>query len=289
MKNPLSLSLLNIIVNFIQIILAKFIFESIRFNLIKINKSNIFCILATLAFALFYVNFATILSFTSYGAIFKYICRYVIPIIALGSISTYIAKNGSFVSLLIIQLVPSFVSTYIKYQPDLNFFLSGLIAIIFAMTFYLITKYQIDLKNTDLKRSNIKRNNPLTYIPYFIVFGIIVCFVIGLFSYVPVAVMSNSMYPVYQRGDVIIYKKINNPSNLKVGDIVCYKLNNILVMHRIAKIEKTNCKLLFTTKGDNLDHNDVKKVTERQIVGIIKKIVPKCGYPSVWFYEFLSK
>jgi hypothetical protein len=48
-------------------------------------------------------------------------------------------------------------------------------------------------------------------------------------------------------------------------------------------------KLLFTTKGDNLDHNDVKKVTERQIVGIIKKIVPKCGYPSVWFYEFLSK
>jgi signal peptidase I len=60
--------------------------------------------------------------------------------------------------------------------------------------------------------------------------------------------MSNSMYPVYQRGDVIIYKKINNPSNLKVGDIVCYKLNNILVMHRIAKIEKTNGKTFVYNK-----------------------------------------
>lgn len=61
---------------------------------------------------------------------------------------------------------------------------------------------------------------------------------------------SDSMKMEIHEGDLLIVKLDN--SNLKVGDIVSYYSDKIVITHRITKIEGN----LITTKGDNTYQSD---------------------------------
>ena len=57
----------------------------------------------------------------------------------------------------------------------------------------------------------------------------------------------------------------------------------------IVNIEKNNKgEVLYTTKGDNNLTVDSKKVTNEQIIGIVKTVVHFIGYPTVWLNDVFS-
>ena len=68
-----------------------------------------------------------------------------------------------------------------------------------------------------------------------------------LFNYKPLVVLSGSMEPTLPTGSVIYYHPVEE-SDLKVGDIVTFKLkdNKTLVSHRITSINNG----IIQTKGD---------------------------------------
>jgi signal peptidase len=113
-------------------------------------------------------------------------------------------------------------------------------------------------------------------------------FMIGTFSYRPIAIMSNSMHPVFDRGAIVIIEKAI-AMDVKVGDIVQYKAPGHMTTHRVIKIdfdENGSGKRVFITQGDNSPSPD-PVVKSDQIVGIIRAQVPYVGYPSVWLSEFI--
>ena len=58
-----------------------------------------------------------------------------------------------------------------------------------------------------------------------------------LFGYKILQVMSGSMSGEFETGDTILIKKIDDESNLKIGDVVTYRIKtNTLVTHRIINI-----------------------------------------------------
>ena len=60
-----------------------------------------------------------------------------------------------------------------------------------------------------------------------------------LFGYKILQVMSGSMSGEFETGDTILIKKISNESNLKIGDVVTYKIKkNTLVTHRIVNMQR---------------------------------------------------
>ena len=105
-----------------------------------------------------------------------------------------------------------------------------------------------------------------------------------------VVVLSGSMEPAFQRGDVLFLWNRNERS--KVGDIVIYEVEgkSIPIVHRVLRehhsVEKK--KQLLLTKGDNNAGNDIplyaKKSLylqkERDIVGTVK-----VGYITIWISE----
>jgi ATP-binding cassette subfamily B protein len=60
----------------------------------------------------------------------------------------------------------------------------------------------------------------------------------------------NSMYPTLKAGDAGLVEKCK-PEDLKVGDIVVFKLNDLLVGHRLINISIQNGIRIFTAKGDH--------------------------------------
>lgn len=296
--SPLSHEPLYILKN-IWIFLIIIIFqEYVRFILINNNKkSKLFIVLVTLLFILININFLNFENnFISGESTFKYISSTIIPIIAQNILFTYLSIKCGFESVLSYRL-PIMLSTIIlPILPKLDWFVSSLFDlalcfIVFLCINYLHTKKYIDRKEKISKRT-VRRENPIRYIPFLLVLFIFVGFVAGFFKYMPVAIMSNSMANLINRGDIVVIDKLNESEKkeLKVYDIIEYELDGSMIVHRIVEIETDNSgNMILTTKGDNNNAIDDKKVLEKNVRGKVKLKVPLIGYPVIWLNDLFNK
>lgn len=90
-------------------------------------------------------------------------------------------------------------------------------------------------------------------------------------------VLTGSMEPTIQTGDVIIIKKVNI-DEIQVEDIITFNENNTLITHRVFKIINNNNSISFVTKGDANDTVDQDIVLSNQVLGKNILIIPKIGY-----------
>jgi len=79
---------------------------------------------------------------------------------------------------------------------------------------------------------------------------------------------TNSMIPTLDVGHNIIKVPINNQNELQVGDIISFKYENIIILHRIVEINFDNNGWYVRTKGDN-GPIDKPKVRFEQITGVV--------------------
>lgn len=285
-KSPLNFGLFNVIKNLIKYVTLKVIIESVKYYLVKENNTKIFIIIVTILFIVNNIDIKHLIGLVEMPKeLFKYISSNVIPTVMYGVVGTYIIENSSLKANLLLQIIPIILIYTISIAPNLDWYLYGVFHTVYLLLVHTYLKYQIEKREQTVENA---KSNVFSLIPITVIFVILILFVLGIFVYVPIGVMSNSMKPHFERGDIIIYKKIQNVDNIKVNDIICYQSDNIKVMHRVVKIEIVNDKKYFTTKGDNLLSNDPLKVKEEQIIGTIVFTIPRLGYPSVWLYELLN-
>ncbi len=113
----------------------------------------------------------------------------------------------------------------------------------------------------------------------------------GIFPIYALSVGSESMVPNIYKGDVIIVKKIdkNKIRELKINDILVFKYNKKVIVHRIVEITKINNHYYFKTKGDNNNEVDNWTIEENNIIGFASWKVRYIGYPTVWLNEMLNE
>lgn len=99
-------------------------------------------------------------------------------------------------------------------------------------------------------------------------------------GYQPLTILSGSMRPVIEPGDMILIRAI--PSNkIKVGDIVSYWADKeTLITHRVTQIKKNNGRLQYKTKGDANQLEDQECIYENMLLGRMVLSIPKGGYIS---------
>ncbi|KPU27474.1 hypothetical protein TR13x_05240 [Caloranaerobacter sp. TR13] len=113
--------------------------------------------------------------------------------------------------------------------------------------------------------TRIKHKNDKNYIPS--VFGIRF-----------MTVLSGSMQPNIEVGDLVVIKPII-PKNIKKGDVITYRLtDNIFITHRVIDVIHDNGEYLFITKGDANNVRDDEKINFSQLVGKVFLIIPSGGY-----------
>ena len=100
----------------------------------------------------------------------------------------------------------------------------------------------------------------------------------GRMNLVPMVVLSGSMQPQINAGDVVISKSVK-PKNIKVGEIITYKdRHNSLITHRVVAIIEKKEAPVFITKGDANNVVDQSPVYPAQIVGVKTLRIPYGGY-----------
>jgi len=114
-------------------------------------------------------------------------------------------------------------------------------------------------------------------------------------------VISESMEPVFYKGDIVGLEKIDflgfhefDPEDVKIGDIVVYNAKWFPgpIIHRVINITEENGTKLFTIKGDHNPVHDPLPVKPDQIVAKVITIadhpfiIPKIGYIAIYIQGF---
>lgn len=113
----------------------------------------------------------------------------------------------------------------------------------------------------------------------------------GIFGIKFLSIQTDSMYPKFKPGDLIIDTRVKDPSELRKGDIITYWTvingERVLNTHRIVNIYDGGDYLIFETKGDNNTAADPLTVHESEIVGKYQFRIPAVG--KVFDYLQTSK
>lgn len=98
-------------------------------------------------------------------------------------------------------------------------------------------------------------------------------------------IISGSMIPEIQIGDVVI---INDTNDVKVNDIIAFRRDSTVIVHRIIKQMDVNGKLMFQTKGDNNNVADSELVEIETLEGKCVGKIPYIGKFLMLLYNNLT-
>lgn len=96
---------------------------------------------------------------------------------------------------------------------------------------------------------------------------------LGIKTYV---IISGSMEPSLQIGDIVIVKKVDQ-NELKKGDIISFRQGQSVITHRINEVIEENEKVEYKTKGDNNNAEDNGSVSYEIIEGKVIKHISGIG------------
>ncbi len=108
----------------------------------------------------------------------------------------------------------------------------------------------------------------------------------------PMAVLSGSMSGTAEDhievGDLIFINKIE-PEELEAGDVIAYMDGTMVVTHRIVEVQTAeDGSIQWITKGDANNSNDLKPISETQLVGIYTARIPKVGDIALFLQQPLG-
>ena len=90
----------------------------------------------------------------------------------------------------------------------------------------------------------------------------------SVFGVRPAIVLSGSMSPAFEAGDMILLKKTKKPDELEVGDVACYLYSGKATTHRVIERFEAEGKPRYIMKGDYNNVEDRLAVDPEQIQGV---------------------
>lgn len=103
----------------------------------------------------------------------------------------------------------------------------------------------------------------------------------NVWGYVPIKVLSQSMSPYMNKGDLLIAKLLPGIGDIHVGDVITFReLNGAFMTHRVIDKNYENGSIQLSTKGDSNEIQDPNRVTQDQIIAKAVICIPYGGYIS---------
>lgn len=288
-----SRSLFGIIRNIVTSIIYIFLIENIRQRIIGAGRYYKLIIIGTVfiftTFDIVNIFNSTILS--SNRLILQFFLSIYLPMFFKNIFLTYLVYLSD-KKVAILYQVAYIIPTYILgVFPDLGDYITSTFQTILPIILLFFV-----LKIKDTKREKIDSGRNLVKkkrLSYFVIgfccifTAILIYLVSGFGRYYLMAIGSGSMTGTINKGDTVIIDKKSKIH--KKGQVIAFKMENKVIVHRIVSVQITDKGTFYKTKGDFNESEDGWLLPESNIVGncIIK--IPVIGWPSVALSELLSR
>ncbi len=263
--------------------------EYLRYQVLtKSEESKLFIIIAVIIFILIDISNAIYYrTFDTLYSIFMFVALTLLPSISSNIAASYISIKVGYKPNIIWILITKMYIYFTPIVPNPNEYILSVIRFVFP----LLIAYRVYMLFTKVKDEEISRNynkckKGISLIIPTILVVIMVYLTSGYFHYYAIAIASGSMHPQIKKGDVVIIEKVSdNYDTLKVGEVLAFKYNDVIVVHRIINIVNENNKYYFYSKGDANNNADNFVISEDMVIGVVNYKVPYIGLPTVWLNE----
>ena len=267
--------------------------EHLRNSFLTKSGDNKFLIIyTTLLFIMIDILPAlSILKMSNMHDLFLFIALVLLPSITVNIFATYINIKVGFMPVIIYLFIFSLYQYIVPIVPDPSEYLKAIIDFVLPILILFkvrknVNKYSDEDKEID---RNYKKSAIIILIIPIVLTIIIIYFVSGYFRYYALAIASGSMHPIFDRGSVVITEQVNdkydNYDKLKEGEIIAFKAEKNIVVHRLIRIVNVGDEVYYYTKGDANKEEDNYLIKKENIIGIVRFKIPYIGYPTVWFSE----
>ena len=262
--------------------------EFLRYIFISGNRDKKYLIvLFTIVATLIEINLT--LDFSNIGgivSIFNLITKAILPAFAKNLLLSYLSYNLGVIPPLIYNIIMSIYMFVVPVFPNLNDYVVSLLGILLPYAIYIFASRMIsEYYDQTTPEFNHRVFNVVDIVIGFIVL-VLVIFISGYFRFQLIGIASGSMYPSIKKGDAVMVDKKQKIEDLKVGDIIAYRKDDKIIIHRIVSKEMNqDGTIAVDTKGDANNTNDNVEVTNNELVGKITFTIPYLAWPTVWLTE----
>ena len=245
-----------------------------------ITTTVILFIMLDLTTIIFYQDFKT--KYTS----FLFVALDFLPAISLNISLSYVSMKVGYKPTIIYQLATNLYKYLLPIIPNPDEYVASVIFLIVPALFcYKIWKRFEKEKDKEIDRDYYKHKTVSLVLPILIVV-FLVYITSGYFHFYAVAIASGSMTPNIYKGDVVIIEKTEGEfDNVQEGQVIAYKYDGVIIVHRLVKKLKSGEEYYFYSKGDANNDVDAYKITEDMMIGVVRVKVPFVGLPTVWLNE----
>ena len=283
-KNPYQLNLSNFFKFFLPIAAIITFSEVIRYVFMAQNDkmASVFCYLScVVADMLICSNLPAVTSMTKFmdlvaGAFF--------PAIVSNLLYNYLSKRyGIYPNLVFRAITVLYVYTF-SILPAISDAILGFVNIISPIAIYLFIdalyekKRKYALGNVSVFRKTLSIG--LTTVVLIIMLGTVML-VSNQFTYGAYVIATESMTGEINKGDVVLYKVLDDTPILE-GDVIAFEKDGTVIVHRVVDIKTINGVTQYYTKGDANEDMDAGFICRSDIIGHVDNKIPYVGYPTLW-------
>ena len=259
--------------------------EILRYNLLCKSDGNKLCTILVVVFIIlldisddfYYASFKT-----QYD-ILRFVALTLLPILSRNICYSVMTKKTGYKPVIVFDLIFTLFPYLLPIIPNPSEYLVSVIYLLIPVIFvFKIVNFYEKKKDRLLPSDYHKRRFKGAILPTIIVM-ILVYFYSGYFKYYAIAIASGSMSPQIKKGDIVIVNQRVEHNNIIEGDILAYRKNGIIVVHRVVNRIVVGDSYLYYTKGDANENVDDFVIEEDMIIGVVKSKIPVIGYPTVWF------
>lgn len=280
-------SILNYIIPYIVIIVSS---EIIRKTiLLKESKKSQAIILVAMVVldVILWTNIYNLKTVKDYFTLMTFI---VFSSIANNLLYNYIIiKYENWNAIIIYRLITTLYMYIIPFLPDFHIFLEAIIRLIVPYIIYIILE-QINGTNKKIKIITAKQKYKeiiITTITFGIV-AIIIMLISCEFKFGALTIGSGSMTGTINKGDIILYERYDENEQIKTGDIIVFKSEDLRIVHRVVDQRNLGDEIRYYTKGDANAQEDDGYRTRKDVIGKVNARIPYIGYLTLFVNDILK-
>jgi len=269
--------------------------ELIRYKLIKSsNQARTGIVIAlTIVLAYGHMNALRLLVYTDAAASTVFF-ETIFTSLIISIVASYIAVNGSLLSVILVSFVYSMTLYLVPIVPNLRPLVWALITSSLLLITAIIYNFIINEKSretkTQAKRAVKYAKKPiLGYLLSIVLISVLVAFFNRAFPLYPVVILTSSMSGTFERGSLVFNEKVPSGeafSNVSEGDVIHFICRGrVEYVHRVVSFKNDSSgERQYITRGDASELTDPFPVQQDSVLGIARASLPFFGYPYIFFH-----
>ena len=215
-----------------------------------------------------------------------YVNSTVLPTLAESMLASLLALLGGPLAAIAYRGILQAFWWFCPILPDLAWVFRGLIGVVVPIVGLAVANTLRASRQRHRQAKREREGSLAGWVVTTIVAVAIIWFAVGLFPVQPTTIISGSMRPTLEVGDVVIIAKVS-ADTIKPGDIIQFReAEGVTTVHRVVEIREIEGKRVFITQGDANSEPDANPVIPENVAGKAVFDIPKIGWAAIAVKEF---